>query len=79
MDTQITHHGDRIIGRGIYLGLPVYLIEGGGCTAANWFAGFVLDFVVETIGFDGCVMQYENCGYWRALWMWLEGSRVERE
>lgn len=59
--------------RGILYGLPV-ILEGDGCTPANWFAGLLLDFLCDTLGFNGMVLEYEPGGYWPTLWFWLTGD-----
>lgn len=57
--------------RGILFGFPVIIREDDSCEPANAFAGYCIDFMVTVGGFNGAVMEYWGCSYWRALWRWL--------
>jgi len=58
--------------RGILYGLPVILLDDGGCTPTGPVSGVLLDFMCSTFGFNGAVLEYEDGdGYWKTLWHWL--------
>lgn len=57
--------------RAIVAGLPVLVSPEDQCTPANWFAGLLLDFFVETFGWNGAIYVYHG-SYWKALYCWLK-------
>lgn len=63
--------------KGILYGLPVRVYK-ERCEATNWFTGTILDFLTETLGFNGMLVIYEG-SYWGGLWSYLFDNDLEDE